>query len=383
MPLSWHTPSSNEQFFQSVLAAAFTIQEHNERQKLVPQTPARQTPAEPEAHPEPGADRLCPHCGAVKPADISRCGSCGVEEADSIERMPSNWASIWLMSQEQSLWPQYSPEIREGPRTGIPPLDVERKPLAQAPRDSADPSFLVLPVAKEAAEETMRQEKTEAIHNRAFDTSAADQSEAKSQWSAEATEDLTPEDLAAEEAELTVQPLQLPASDDAGADAPTDASIDASGSSTELLNCVPNHLLLEMVQQALQATRATGAAIALAQQGELICRAAAGDFASEIGKMINTGSGFTGVCASRGTMQLCSNTALDSCVDADACRKLGVSAIIVVPLLHQDRLLGLMAVFSRRPYAFGMRDLQALQDLAESCAANLQVSAESANADHS
>jgi GAF domain-containing protein len=64
-------------------------------------------------------------------------------------------------------------------------------------------------------------------------------------------------------------------------------------------------------------------------------------------------------------MQLCSNTVLDSRVDADACRKLGVSAIIVVPLLHQDQFLGLIAVFSRRPYAFGMRDLQALQDLAE------------------
>jgi L-methionine (R)-S-oxide reductase len=73
-------------------------------------------------------------------------------------------------------------------------------------------------------------------------------------------------------------------------------------------------------------------------------------------------------------MQLCSNTALDSRVDADACRKLGISAIIVVPLPHQDQLLGLIAVFSRRPYAFGMRDLQA-----EKFAANLELSAESAN----
>jgi putative methionine-R-sulfoxide reductase with GAF domain len=141
----------------------------------------------------------------------------------------------------------------------------------------------------------------------------------------------------------------------------------------ELLNFVPNHLLREIVQHAHQATRATGAAIALEQQGKLICRAAAGDSTSEIGALINTGSGFTGVCASRGTMQFCSNTALDSRVDADACRKLGVSAIIVVPLLHRDQLLGLIAVHSRRPYAFGIRDLQALQDLAEKFAANLQL----------
>lgn len=269
MSLNWHTLTLDEQFFQSVLSAAFTIQEHNDRRKLAGRTPARQTQARPEAR--------------------------------------------------------------------------ERKPLAQAPRDSAGPSFLVLPVAEEAAEETIREEKTETIHDRP-----------------------------PEGAELTVQPFQLSAGDDARTDAPTAASAD-------LFNSVPNHLFREIVQQALQATHATGAAIALKQQGELMCRATAGDFASEIGQMINTGTGFTGVCTSSGTMQLCSNTALDSRVDADACRKLGVSAIIVMPLLHQDQLLGLIAVFSRRPYAFGMRDLQALHDLAQRSAANLQLSAESAN----
>ena len=230
--------------------------------------------------------------------------------------------------------------------------------------------MLALPVAKGVAEETIPLEKTETIHDRAFDTSALDTAEAKSQWITEATEDLTPEDLAPGDAELAVQPFQLSASGDSS---PVDASIDASGASTELLNCVPNHLLREIVQRALQATHATGAAIALEQQGELICRAAAGDFAAEIGKMINTGSGFAGVCTSRRTMQFCSNTALDSRVDADACRKLGISAIIVVPLLHGDQLLGLIEVFSRRPYAFGMRDLQALQDLAEKFAVSLQL----------
>jgi len=147
----------------------------------------------------------------------------------------------------------------------------------------------------------------------------------------------------------------------------------------ELFDCVPNPLLQELVQQALQATHATGAAIGLKQQGELICRATAGDFASEIGAVINAGSGFTGLCISSRTMQLCNNTALDSRVDADACQKLGVSSIIIVPLAHQDQVLGLIAVFSRRPYAFGIRNLQALQGLAEKCAASLQLSAGPAN----
>jgi ribosomal protein L40E/putative methionine-R-sulfoxide reductase with GAF domain len=384
MPLNWSTPTGDEQFFQSVLSAAFTIQEHNDRRKVAGQAPARQTQARPEAHPEPEADRSCEHCGALMSADASRCGNCGREELRPGESMQPNWASMWLARQEQIWWAQRSPEVREGPQTGVPPLDVERKPLAQALRDSAGPGFLALPVAKEAVKETVRQEETEAIHDRAFDTSVLDKAEAKSQRSTEATEDLTAAGLAPGDAELTVQPIQLSARDDSGTAArtaaPTAASIDASGTGTPLFNGVPNHLLQEIAQQALQATHAAGAAIALMQQGELMCRATAGDFASEIGQMINTGSGFTGACTSSGTMQLCSNTALDSRVDADACRKLGVGAIIVVPLLHQDRLRGLIAVFSRRPYAFGMRDLQALHDLAQRSAANLQLSAESANA---
>ncbi|HEX7424055.1 MAG TPA: TonB family protein [Terriglobales bacterium] len=393
MPSNRPNLTLDEQSFQGLLSAAFTIQEYNDRRKLARQTPARQTQAEPEAHPEPEADRLCEHCGALMPADASRCGSCGRDEFRPGERMQPNWASMWLMSQEQGSWPERPPEIREGARNSVKPPAAKRRPRAQAAQDFASNGFLALPVAKEAAKETITQEKTETIHDRAFDTSALDKAEAKSQWITEATEHLTPEDLAPEDPELTVQPFQLSARDDssptdasidaptdASIDAPTDASIDASGASTDLLNCVPNHLLREIVQQALQATHATGAAIALEEQGELICRAVAGDSASEIGTRINTGSGPTGVCASSGTMQLCSNTELDSRVDADACRELGVSAVMVVPLLHQDQLLGLIEVFSRRPYAFGMRDLQALQDLAEQFTANLQLSAESANA---
>ena len=148
----------------------------------------------------------------------------------------------------------------------------------------------------------------------------------------------------------------------------------------ELLQSVPNRLLREFVGRALQATDATGAAIALEHQGELICRAVAGDSVPEIGASINTRSGLTGLCVSSGTMQLCWNTELDSRVDADACRELGVRAIIVVPLLHQNQLLGFIEAFSRRPYAFGMRDLQALQDLADNFIANLQISAGSTNA---
>src|ERR1700756_3194963 len=98
----------DEQSFQGLLSAAFTIQEHNDRLRH-----AGQTPADPQGHLEPEANSICPHCGAPKPAEGSRCESCGLDEFRPGERLQHNWASMWLMSQEQRLWPGRSTEIRE------------------------------------------------------------------------------------------------------------------------------------------------------------------------------------------------------------------------------------------------------------------------------
>jgi len=141
-----------------------------------------------------------------------------------------------------------------------------------------------------------------------------------------------------------------------------------------------NDLAREVVQQVLQVTHATSAAFGLCLKGRLIWDATAGDSASEIRAMLNTGSGFAGLSASSGTMQSCGNTVFDSRPDAEACRRLGLRAVVVVPLASGDQLLGLVAVFSRRPYAFGMRDLQVLQDLTEELTAKLQVTIETADA---
>src|SRR5450759_5658125 len=56
MPSNRPNLTLDEQSFQGLLSAAFTIQEHNDRRKL-----ARQTQAEPEAHTEPEANRVCQH----------------------------------------------------------------------------------------------------------------------------------------------------------------------------------------------------------------------------------------------------------------------------------------------------------------------------------
>ena len=152
-----------------------------------------------------------------------------------------------------------------------------------------------------------------------------------------------------------------------------------SAKPSELLDFISNDFLREMVQKAVKNTRATGAAIALGRPEEMVCRATAGECPSQVGAKINSASGLTGLSASSGKIQYCMNTDLDARVDAEACRELGIAAIMVAPLFWQDQLLGLIEVFSQRPYAFGMRDLEVLEALSEGFRANLRLNVASTN----
>jgi ribosomal protein L40E len=97
----------DERAFEGLLSAAFTIQEHNDRQKQT----------QPSAVAEAKASTLCRHCGALKPLDRSPCPSCGLEEFRPGERLQRNWASMWLHSQYQMQWPEPPAEARVDLRT--------------------------------------------------------------------------------------------------------------------------------------------------------------------------------------------------------------------------------------------------------------------------
>jgi len=81
-------------------------------------------------------------------------------------------------------------------------------------------------------------------------------------------------------------------------------------------------LLNEIVEQARLATAASGAAIALVKDGEMVCRATTGATAPDLGIRLDTHSGLSGACVQTGDVQLCGDTEADSRVDAVASRQL-------------------------------------------------------------
>ena len=137
-------------------------------------------------------------------------------------------------------------------------------------------------------------------------------------------------------------------------------------------------LLTEITQQALLTTRATGAAIALVQGTEMICRATTGGHAPDLGVRLDTTTGLSGACVQSRRVQICSDTEVDPRVDVEACRALGVRSILVAPLLRQETLLGVMELFSPVVRSFGERDIQTL----DASAHRILEAMEKSNSDH-
>jgi hypothetical protein len=85
----------DEQSFEGLLAAAYTIQQHNDKRKAAA-----------------AAQKLCDHCGAPMPAGKQVCIHCGSdpEGLRPGEKLQRNWASLWLMSQNEDWRPTASAE---------------------------------------------------------------------------------------------------------------------------------------------------------------------------------------------------------------------------------------------------------------------------------
>jgi TonB family protein len=132
-------------------------------------------------------------------------------------------------------------------------------------------------------------------------------------------------------------------------------------------------VLNEIAEQACHLTRASGAAVILERNGEWVCRASSGAGAPELGARLERDSGLTAECINTGQAQRCSDTETDATVDVQACRSLGVRSIIMVPIVHAEKLIGVFAAFSPRISAFREEDEQNLNLLSSYVTSSLAL----------
>jgi putative methionine-R-sulfoxide reductase with GAF domain len=131
-----------------------------------------------------------------------------------------------------------------------------------------------------------------------------------------------------------------------------------------------------LAERAQYITGASGAAIALLEESEMICRASAGPSAPELGAEVQVKSGLTGESVRTRQVLRCDDAETDSRVNRESCRALGIRSVMVVPLIREQEVIGVFELLADRANAFEERDVTALERLAEM----VQISLEHADA---
>jgi GAF domain-containing protein len=120
-----------------------------------------------------------------------------------------------------------------------------------------------------------------------------------------------------------------------------------------------------IVSRACSITRGTGAAVALAGERGMTCRAAAGNNVPRVGSVVDISTGFSGECIRQLRPLRCDDAVADERTDAEACRTLEIRSILAAPIVYERDLVGLLEVFSTAPYAFDDGDLAVVERLAQ------------------
>jgi diguanylate cyclase (GGDEF)-like protein len=124
-----------------------------------------------------------------------------------------------------------------------------------------------------------------------------------------------------------------------------------------------------VTQRAQLLTGASGAVIELAEGSEMVYRATAGMAEPQLGLRLNRAGSMSGLCVETRQILRCDDSDTDNRVDREACRKVGLRSMLVVPLNHLDSTVGVLKVLAPSVNAFSVADTQVLGLMSELIAA--------------
>ena len=128
--------------------------------------------------------------------------------------------------------------------------------------------------------------------------------------------------------------------------------------------------VMTLVAEKAQAiTGAQGAVVELAEGDEMVYRAVAGAASGLLGLRLSRATSMSGLCVASAATLRCDDSETDARVDREACRKVGLRSMLVVPLIHMSNAIGALKVYSPEASAFGPGDIQILGLMSELIAA--------------
>jgi diguanylate cyclase len=128
--------------------------------------------------------------------------------------------------------------------------------------------------------------------------------------------------------------------------------------------------VMELVAQRAQTvTGAAGAVVELLDGNDMVYAAVAGIAQGQLGLRIPRKGSLAGRCVELARSLRCDDSETDPDVNREACRKVGLRSMVVVPLLYHDQAVGALKILSPLAHAFGDPDVSALGLMSELIAA--------------
>ncbi|PRH83429.1 sensor domain-containing diguanylate cyclase [Arenimonas caeni] len=112
--------------------------------------------------------------------------------------------------------------------------------------------------------------------------------------------------------------------------------------------------------RTLPLVRADGAVVELVEGDEMVYRGAAGTAARSLGTRIGRRGSLSGLCMEQGVVLRCDDSEADPRVDLEACRRVGLRSMVVLPLMHEGEPVGVLKAMSSRPAGFDDTDAEVL-----------------------
>lgn len=130
-----------------------------------------------------------------------------------------------------------------------------------------------------------------------------------------------------------------------------------------------NAVMTLVAEQAQSITHAKGAVVELAESGDMVYRAVSGGASHFLGLRLKLENSLSGLCIAQNETLYCEDSETDVRVDREACRRVGLRSMAVVPLIHYSEAIGVLKIYSERVAAFKPGDLQILTLMSELIAA--------------
>lgn len=149
------------------------------------------------------------------------------------------------------------------------------------------------------------------------------------------------------------------------------AGIVATQEAIASLRLDPDAVMGVVVREVMELADADGAVLEMLRDDEIHYHTAAGSLEPHAGTVFDVEGSLSGECVRSRRVLISEDTSTDARVNAEIASVTGSRSMVVVPLVHENDVVGVLKVVSTRPRAFDDLDSYSLQLMAGFIAASL------------